>query len=592
MVMVEDILVGLLGSTAYETLKILVNKVFGEIHEDDLLINKTYEAVERACQRFFKKYKKEFGPPGDSFLAREENHEILIRCIYLDSKELTIKDLNPDGFRNAPKATDEALKFLVKVFEEELKKDRELVKEMETIKHLRQTEDLVSLIKTRDIKDQKVSQLLTQLPPRKIRLIGRKEDLKKLEQRLKETDRVLLVDGMAGIGKTEVCKRYFMENYKKFSFAGWFDFVSSIKVSLVNGIDWDSQTAKLYMAKNEKDTPDILFRKILSFFVNLEKNALWVVDNIEDAGDEDLDTLMALPPHVKVIVTSRNYIEGCERHCLDFLSAGDCKALFYEFYEVEKDDAGVEKIVDLCGRHTLTVELLAKTAEVASMSVKDFYGILKEKGFNLNEVIDYRVGTSCRNEKEKKTFFNHMLKIFDISCVTKSELHLLINLAVLPAVYIPVYDFSKWMNMKCQEDIDCLVRKGWLRKDGSKIFMHQVIQEVIRYRTKPDVKECKKLILSLAKKLYWEAEENPLDKKDFVIFGESVLRYIDDNNQIIATLSNNLAEIIYPLGQMEKALKFQLKAVRIREEVLDENHPDLAVSYNNLDVIYSGLWKI
>jgi hypothetical protein len=425
MVIVESFLVSILGRTAYGTLKKLVMKVFKDIHEEDPIINKTYQAVERTCKRFFDKYKNKFGPPGYSFLSREENHEILIRRIYPDSKELTINDFNPEGFNGAPKATNEALKFLIEAFEEELRNDRELVKELEDIKHRRQTDDLVSYIKTRDPKDQKLPKLLTPLPPRKIRLIGRKEDLKNLERRLKETDRVLLVNGLGGIGKTEVCKRYFMDHYKRFSFAGWFDFVSSIKVSLVNGIDWDSQTAKLYIAKNEKDTPDILFRKIMSFFKNLDKNALLVVDNIEDAGDEDLDKLMALPPHVKVLLNSWHYIEGCERHCLDFLSAGECKALFYEFYKAEKDDAGVEKIVDLCGRHTLAVELLAKTAEVASMPVKDFYGILKEKGFNLNEVIDYRVGTSCRNEKERKTFFNHMLKIFDISCVTKSELHLL-----------------------------------------------------------------------------------------------------------------------------------------------------------------------
>ena len=44
--------------------------------------------------------------------------------------------------------------------------------------------------------------LLTDLPQRKIALIGRKEDLQMLEERIKETDRVLLVNGLGGIGKT------------------------------------------------------------------------------------------------------------------------------------------------------------------------------------------------------------------------------------------------------------------------------------------------------------------------------------------------------------------------------------------------------
>ena len=102
----------------------------------------------------------------------------------------------------------------------------------------------------------------------------------------------------------------------------------------------------------------------------------------------------------------------------------------------------MDKIVDLSGRHTLTVELLARTTQVAAMSVKALHDTLVDKGFNLNEAIGERVGTFWRNEKEKKPIFNHLLKIFDLSGVTESERHLLTNLAVLPAVYIPIDEIS------------------------------------------------------------------------------------------------------------------------------------------------------
>jgi hypothetical protein len=95
--------------------------------------------------------------------------------------------------------------------------------------------------------------LLTGLPQRKIDLIGRQEDLQLLEGRLKETDRVLLVNGLGGIGKTEVCKRFFMEHYKEFAFAGWLDYVSSIKESIVNGF------LENITKVSEKDTLDERF---------------------------------------------------------------------------------------------------------------------------------------------------------------------------------------------------------------------------------------------------------------------------------------------------------------------------------------------
>jgi len=45
----------------------------------------------------------------------------------------------------------------------------------------------------------------------------------------------------------------------------------------------------------------------------------------------------------------------------------------------------------------------------------------------------------------------------------------------------------------------------------------------------------------------------------------------------------------FGLGRLEKALEFQLKALNIREQVLDKNHPDLAQSYNNIAMIYKAV---
>lgn len=586
--MVGGILVGIFGSTAYETLKKLVKKISGDIHEDDPIINKTYQAVERACQRFLNKYKKKFGPPADSFLAREENHEILIRRIYIDSKGLTIDNLNPNGFRGAPKATAEALEFLVKVFEEELKTDRELVKEMETIRHHRQMDQVVSVVdKLKQPKDQELPQLLTPLPPRKIRLIGRKEDLKNLEQRLQETDRVLLVNGLGGIGKTEVCKRFFYDHYKEFSHAAWVDYVSSIKETLVNAFAGERYN---FIRVNPQDSLDDLFHKVLQFLNGLNANSLLIIDNIEDPEDEDLDKITSLP--FKVIANSRLNLKGFDIHSLDFLSDDSCKALFYEHYKGEGDDAHVEKIIHLCNRHTLTMELLARTAQNSAMPVKTLYETLEKKGFNLNELIGEKVGTFWRNEKNRKQFFEHLLTIFDLSRVTESELHVLTNLSVLPPIYIDMNELREWLKLKTKDDINSLVIKGWLKQEGFNIFMHQVIQEVIRHKIAPDAKKCENLITSLAMKLNLEPGENPTGKKGYIIFAYVLLQYIHENVTEIAALSNNLALMYSDMGQLEQSFEFQIKAAKIREEVLDKHHPDLATSYTNLAGIYLSMGQL
>jgi hypothetical protein len=110
------------------------------------------------------------------------------------------------------------------------------------------------------------------------------------------------------------------------------------------------------------------------------------------------------------LVNSRSLIEGYEVQCLDNLSPGECRALFYEFYKGKRDDEAVDKIVELCGYHTLTVELLAKTAHHAAMTIRSLYETLKSKGFNLNEVAGEKVATVWHNEKEKKRFFDHRIR--------------------------------------------------------------------------------------------------------------------------------------------------------------------------------------
>ncbi|NIM11366.1 MAG: TIR domain-containing protein [Candidatus Aminicenantes bacterium] len=424
--------------------------------------------------------------------------------------------------------------------------------------------------------------LLTSLPSRKIDLIGRQKELKWITQQLHESKRVLLVNGLGGIGKTEVCKRFFLDHYKEFAYAGWIDYLTSIKESLVNAFGFSPDLVKM----NEADTLDERYHKILVFLNSLESNSLLVFDNIEDPEDDDLDTLTRLP--FKVIANSRSVLPGLLAYTLDFLTEAFCRDLFYEYYKIEKNDDRVNKIVERCGRHTLTVELLARTAQNAAMSVASFYELLKKKGFNLNDVIGDKVHTFWHDEKTRKRFFDHLLKIFDISAarVTEIELQVLTNLSVLPAIYIPMETIKEWLKLETNEEINGLVSKGWLKRDRTNIFMHQVIQEVIRYKTHPDVGKCKNLIVSLKWKLFLKPGENPLDKKKYVIYADSLLQHIHDFHEDAATLANNLSWIYKALGQLEPALEFQLKDVKISEKILDKNHPDLATSYHNLSTIY------
>jgi len=435
----------------------------------------------------------------------------------------------------------------------------------------------------RDIKkDDK--KFLTALPPKTTGFVGREQDLQELDARLKAKNQILLVNGLGGIGKTEVCRNYFWANTNKFEKLGWIDYLGNLKESFTNQF----QIKEISVTENE--SLDERFAKILHYLANLDPNSLLIIDNIEDFEDADLPKLRALP--CKVIANSRLTLKGFEVYPLGFLSPEKCKTLFMQNYRGNPDDPALEKVIELAGQHTLSVELLAKTARNGDLEIAELLNRLQEAGFNLTETIPENVETTWHDETQKKRFFEHMESVFELVNITRDEQSILENLSVLPAIFIERKQLTDWLKLQTKDHLNSLVEKGWLEQQGSQLFMHQIIQDVARHKLKPTATTCEQLIDNLTRKLKVEPGDNPLSKAGYVIFAESVLVNLTEVDKNLATLANNLALIYQALGQLEKALEFQMKSLKIREEILDPNHPDLATSYNNLATIYKALGQL
>ena len=56
----------------------------------------------------------------------------------------------------------------------------------------------------------------------------------------------------------------------------------------------------------------------------------------------------------------------------------------------------------------------------------------------------------------------------------------------------------------------------------------------------------------------------------------------------IAMTYNNIAGVYQAQGDYPQALAFYQKALAIREKVLGKEHPDIAMTYNNLALVYQA----
>jgi len=428
---------------------------------------------------------------------------------------------------------------------------------------------------------------LTPLPPRLGAFIGREVELKGLEAQLQKQAPVLLVQGLGGIGKTELCKHYLWRHDDDYQQIGWLDYSGSLKATFVTQLDVPGLDIPV------SGTLDERFAPIRRYLAGLGSDTLLVIDNIDWPEDPDLPLLAAW--RCRVLANSRCRLEGFSLFALEFLSKDACRELFIRHCPAqagERDTEAIDRLVERAGRHTLTVELLARTAHAAGLTAPALDKKLAKEGFNLDGVIQENIATHWGNDKSKHTFFEHLGRVFDLSKLAKKERKLLANISLLPALAVELAELKEWLGLESADSLNRLVDKGWLKRAGNGLEMHAVIGEVVRYKEKPTAESCKQLIKALAGKLYAEDAENPLDKKGYVAYGAAVVERLADADEDLATLANNLSLIYRDLGQLDWALEFQLKALAIREKVLTAEHPDRAQSYNNLSLIYRDLGQL
>ncbi|MCX7749313.1 MAG: tetratricopeptide repeat protein [Clostridia bacterium] len=420
--------------------------------------------------------------------------------------------------------------------------------------------------------------ILTSLPPKNIELIGRKKELQELSTRLKKAKRLLLVNGMGGIGKTELCKAFFWSNYHKYKNVGWIEYTESIKESFINQFHVDG----LFLPD---EIPDMKFTKLMRFLTGISPDSLIVIDNIENAADDGIKELCSLP--VKILANSRINIECFEQFPLGTLAPEECTKLFYSFYQSSKDDAGVRDIIELSGFHTLTIELLAKTAQKSALKVKVLYSLLKTAGFNLNHLIKEKVETFWHNEKQKSNFFNLLLKVFNISNLGEEEKYVLMSLSIMPSMEIEINELRQWIGLESNDAINLLADNGWVKRNGFKIIMHQVLQEVIKFHTHPSIQKCKTLVQSFIDLLSLDPKENSLIKSKYVPYAEHILKHFSNEDcEKVAKLSYHLSILYRKLGDLNKAFESALKSITVRKKISGMEHPDTAAAMYNAALIY------
>ena len=456
---------------------------------------------------------------------------------------------------------------------------------------------------------------------------GRDDDLQKI--RALAGDKIVLLNGIGGIGKTEICRRIFWDYRDALTdgveHLGWITYDNSLCSSLHNK----------FPAVTAPD-PESYQEAVRQLIGQLGKKLLLFIDNANELQPKEAEWLDALP--CRMILTSRTAIGRFEKYPVDQFPPDICLKFYQEIIgdQSPEDVPYIEEIIKRAAYHTLTVELLAKTQAAACMTAPDLLEKLQTSGFSLADVMET---VERRNDDDNRRLIEHLAIVFDIAQIGDPEALRILKLFSLLAPNTPIaaQTLKGWMQFSDMNAVNDLVQRGWLNKSRSGgLFLfsiHPVIAETVRYKCEPDYAFAEPLLEKLTDALDASSgtgveKQNALlphcaaaaealqgtetdgyarflNKTATIIQDETgdysrALLYLKEAVRVSETVNgtehpntatsyNNIAVTYYYLGDYDKALGLLKKALDIKEKVLGSEHPDTATTYNNIATLYQDM---
>ena len=251
--------------------------------------------------------------------------------------------------------------------------------------------------------------------------LGRDAKLNEIEESLFRETNIVLLCGIGGIGKSEIC-RQMINNYSVYPGTdlvkklGWITYSGSLKRSFF----------RQFPGVPEVESDDIEeYWNMAKQYLNREgNNFLLFIDDANTINQAEISLLSGLA--CKILITSRRKVDRIKVIDAGCLDVSDCRKL----YRKHSDDSAspdevIDQIIMLAARHTLSVELLAKTQYSAGICAYDLLQKLLESGFNLTEIMEeitYQHNPELEiAESTEKRFIEHMSKLFDLSEIKKKR---------------------------------------------------------------------------------------------------------------------------------------------------------------------------
>lgn len=320
----------------------------------------------------------------------------------------------------------------------------------------------------------------TQIAKPKI-FYGREREFEELDRLLANPDyNCLFVTGMGGIGKSAFIREYLTRRRGKLDTVLYVHFKGSIEATISNDSNIEVNTLR---QDEDPKTGTKYFDKKLQKIRELVRgtSSVLVIDNFAGEFDDDLREL--LKTELKVILLSRKApsYQSCQE--IKLSSVSDLNALRRIFEDnlgrsIEDNERdGFEQILKRVEGHTLVLELIAKQIANSHITISSAASLTDEHGFSAiaPEKVDYE-----KDSKQTSDTIGNIIDALFGANMLSAEKKLLMKVAsLLGDEGIEINFFQQIMQLVSKDDLNELIKDGWLTISGDTISMHNVIQEAV-----------------------------------------------------------------------------------------------------------------
>lgn len=435
---------------------------------------------------------------------------------------------------------------------------------------------------------------------------GRDGKLEEVKRLLTGDAKLMLLNGMGGIGKTEFCRKLFHEcindKLPEVKKVGWLVFHESIEQTFFQ------QFTELSF---QTDNPAEYLTQAIRYLDNQKGNMLLFVDNANDLSERDAALLSQL--RCKVVLTSRRRsVERLQAIEIGKLDIEDCRILYRQhseeypynadynygvtYAEDNSPDEDLDAIIEMADRHTLAVELLAKTQKSAAYTTHELRETLKRTGFSLTDIsesITY-VHTPEAGEwdKAEQIFIEQFSKVLDISNIKNEKLRVLQLFSLLSPDTISSENVKNWFEIDDLDAVNALVSQGWVFRGriGEQLdvafSMHPLITSVVRHKALPSFETAAPLAIGLGEVLSYDDTDLFTSRLPHLNHAISLVEAINGEYDEYPDLINCIAIILNQMAEYDRALALLKKAKTVCETIEEIDTNVTSTVYHNMAGCY------